>query len=106
MWLVAYIDVTVVSAQSVEALSKGSALHDGVAAELATSRKERKYAGCEVYAFPIETLGRFGNKATTVVRMLAPQSPAERSSAIAVLYQDIASILQRWNADAIMAAMA
>ena len=98
-----HIDITVVSALSVEALAKGSALHDGVAANLATSRKERKYAGCEVYAFPIEAHGRIGSTASTVIRMLAPQSSSERSRAISAIYQDIASILQRWNADSMLA---
>ena len=98
--------MTVVSALSVEALAKGSALRDETAADLATSQKARKYPGCEVYAFPIEAHGRLGNSATIVVRMLAPQNPSERSQAISSLYQDISCILQRHNADAIMAAMA
>ena len=46
----------VISASSVEALAKGSALHDGVAAETAISRKERKYPGCEVFALPVEAI--------------------------------------------------
>ena len=100
-----HIDVTVVSALSVEALAKGSALNDGVAAGLATSRKERKYSGCEVYAFPVEEHGRCGKQASTVIRMLAPQDSSERSRTIGTLYQDIACSVQRANADAILAAM-
>ena len=80
-------------------------MHDGVAAEIATSHKERKYLGCVFFAFPVEDLGRFGNKAAALIRMLAPQCPTERSHAISMLYQDVSCIPQRCNADAIIAAM-
>ena len=54
-----HIDVTVVSALSLEALARGSALHEGTAARLASTRKEKKYSICEVYALPVEAHGRF-----------------------------------------------
>ena len=38
-----YIDVTIISAQSVEALNKGSGNRDGVACEIAAKRKVTTY---------------------------------------------------------------
>ena len=101
-----YIDLTVVSAVSREALARGSASNEGVVCEIAASRKVKKYPGCEVHAFPMEDHGRLGEDAHTVIRMLAPQEPAARSQAIADLYQDLACVAQRTSADAVVAAAA
>ena len=101
-----FIDLTVVSAVSREALARGSASNDGVASEIAAARKVKKYPGCEVHAFPIEDHGRLGEAARTAIRMLAPRDPVIRSQAIADLYQDLACVAQRMSADAVIAAAA
>ena len=100
----AYVDFVVPSALSRESLAKGSALKDGMAAALAASKKCRKYPGCAVYPFPVEGRGRIGDAAATFVRLIAPWAPAERSKSIAELYHDLASVLQRASAEAVVAA--
>ena len=101
-----HVDLTVISPLSQEALAKGSALHDGVAADLAARGKVRKYPGTEVFPFPIEDHGRVGDASSTVIRMLAPSENPDRGICISDLYRDLANTLQRASADAIMAAAA
>jgi hypothetical protein len=91
-----YVDLTVVSALSVEAICRGSALRDGVAAEVASARK--------VIGFAVEDHGRFGEDALALVRALAPSAPSKRTVAIGRLYQSMAAALQRAAADAVLAA--
>jgi len=98
------IDLTVVSALSVDALGNGAALRDGVASALASRRKVRKYPNTEVYPFAVEDHGRIGEAAVTVIRMLAPVDNPERGIAIAELQRDLANTLQRASADSILAA--
>ena len=97
------IDLTVVSALSREGMSRGSALHDGVASSLAANIKIRKNPGCQAFPFPIEHPGRFGEAAADVVRLLAPAAGDGRSSVISELYHDLACTLQRFSADAVIA---
>ena len=99
-----HIDLTVVSALSVEALSKGSALHDGIAASIASGRKHSKCPNCRLFPFPVEDHGRFGEDALTVIRMVALGDPVARSAAIGGLYQGLASTLQRVAADSVITA--
>ena len=70
-----YVDLTVVSALSVESIARGSALRDGAAADVASARKESRYPNCKVVGFAVEDHGRFGEDA------LAPWSvPLPRRS--------------------------
>ena len=99
-----YIDVTVVSALSVEAIAKGAGLRDGVASDIAAQRKQFRYNHCVTWAFAVEDHGRFGEDAVGLIRALAPTEPQLRSKAIAALHQSVASTLQRSSADAILSA--
>ena len=99
-----YVDFTVVSALTIEAIAKGSALRDGVASDIAAQRKEQKYSNCVTWAFAVEDHGRFGEDAAGLIRALAPTEPQLRSKAISALHQSIACTLQRSSADAILAA--
>ena len=101
-----YVDFTVVSALSVEALSKGSALREGVAAGIAAAKKVAKYPGCATYPFPVEEHGRLGEASLTFVKMIAPTSKQLRSKAISALYHDLGSSLQRASAESLLAAVA
>ena len=67
-----YIDVTIVSAQSIEALSKGSGNRDGVACDIAAKRKARSYPNITVTPFVVEEHGSFGDDALNFVRKVAP----------------------------------
>ena len=99
-----YVDLTVASALSQEALSRGSALKDGIAAKIAADRKLAKYPGCATYPFPIEEHGRLGEAALTFAKLIAPVETSLRSKGLATLYQSLGSALQRASADAIIAA--
>ena len=99
-----YIDFTVVSALSVEAIAKGAGLRDGVASDIAAQRKQSRYNHCVTWAFAVEDHGRFGEDAVGLIRALAPTEPQLRSKAIAALHQSVASTLQRSSADAILSA--
>ena len=59
-----YVDLTVVSALSTDALSSGSADRSGAAAELASRGKHRDYPNCTLTPFVIEDHGRLGEKAS------------------------------------------
>ena len=99
-----YVDLTVVSALSTEAMRGGSALRDGAAASIAAKRKERDYPNCSVTPFVIEDHGRLGEDAVRLIRMIAPSDAAERSRAIRTLHQSLGATLQRCAADAVIAA--
>ena len=99
-----HVDLTVVSALSVDALGNGAALRDGVASALAARKKERRYPNTEVDPFAVEDHGRIGDAALTVIRMLAPPFNPDRGLAIAELQRDLASTLQRASADAVLPA--
>ena len=99
-----YVDFTVVSALAVEAIAKGAALRDGVASIIAAQRKHQRYSHCVTWAFAVEDHGRFGEDALGLIKALAPTEPQQRSKAISVLQQSLASTLQRSSADAILAA--
>ena len=77
-----YVDLTVVSALSCDALSAGSAVRDGAAAEVAAKAKFRDYPNCNLTPFVIEDHGRLGDEALRLVRVVAPVDPSERSKAI------------------------
>ena len=98
------VDLTVVSALSMEALSKGAGIRDGVAASLAEADKEDKYSNTTVVGFAVEDHGRLGESALELVRALAPAEPSARSTAIRSLHQALSSTLQRAAADAVIAA--
>ena len=100
-----HVDLTTVSALSVDARGNGAALRDGVASALAARRQIHKYLNTDVYPFPIEDHGRIGDSSVTVVRMLAPADNPERGMFIAELQRDLASTLQRASADAVLSAM-
>ena len=100
-----YVDLTVVSALSSDALSGGSAVRDGAAAEIAAKGKRRDYPNCSVTPFVIEDHGRLGEDALQFVRMIAPTEPSERSTAIRRLHQSLGATLQRIAADAVIAAV-
>jgi hypothetical protein len=99
-----FVDLTVVSALSVEAVAKGSASRDGVAAGLAADDKCIKYPNCRLMPFPLEDHGRIGDAAMCFAKLIAPQDLAKRSVVISRLYQGLAAVLQRTSADAVLAA--
>ena len=98
------MDLTVVSALSIEALAKGAAQRAGVAIEIATRKKRRDYPNIAVLTFVIEDHGRIGEEARTFVRRLAPVEPSARSRALRSLYQALSACCQRASADAVLAA--
>ena len=100
-----HIDLTIVSAAAREALGKGSASKDGVAASFAAARKRAKYPMCAVLPFVMEEHGRLGDDALSFARKIAPRGTDERSEALRELYQALGATMQRASADAIIAAM-
>ena len=98
------VDLTVVSALSVEALEKGSPQRKGVASELAEKKKRRDYPLIPVVPFAIEDHGRFGEDALRFARKVAPTELSKRAVELARLYQSLGSCLQRSAADAVIAA--
>ena len=101
-----HIDLTIVSATAREALGKGSATKDGAAARSAEARKRAKYPLCAVLPFVLEDHGRLGEDALSFIRKIAPREAAARSDAIRRLHQSLGATMQRYAADAIIAAMA
>ena len=102
-----HVDVTIVAPTSVAALGHGSAVHDGAAAQVAAARKVSKYPGCTVHPFPLEDMGRLGEAAIRLAKMIAPRDgPSRRSAALSRLYQSLGAAVQRANAAAILAAAA
>ncbi len=99
-----YIDLTVVSCLSTEALSGGSAVRDGAAAAIAARGKVKDYPSCSVTPFVIEDHGRLGEDALRLIRTLAPVDPADRSKAIRRIHQSLGATLQRCAAEAVIAA--
>ena len=99
-----YVDLTVASALSQEALAGGSAVRSGAAAEIAAKGKVRDYPSCAITPFVIEDHGRLGEEALCLIRALAPVDPVERSTAIRRLHQSLGATLQRCAADAVIAA--
>ena len=99
-----YIDLTVVSALTREALQHGSARRDGAAATVAARHKRAKYPQCQVTPFVIEDHGRLGEDAVALIKLLAPIDPVRRSKAVRALHQSLGAVLQRHAADAVLAA--
>ena len=58
----------------------------------------------DVVPFAIEAHGRLGESAIRLIRSIAPIGARERAEAIGTLYQNISSLLQRTQADAIITA--
>ena len=100
-----YVDLTIASACSQEALSRGSAGFAGVAASIAEERKCSKYPNIDPWPFAIEDHGRWGDSAIALSRALAPPSLSLRSASLRRLQQAVAVALQRTAADAMLAAM-
>ena len=101
----AFIDLTIVSATAREALGKGSASTDGAAARSAAARKRARYPHCAVLPFVLEDHGRLGEDALSFIRKIAPREAAARSDAIRRLHQGLGATMQRFVADAVIAAM-
>ena len=99
-----FIDLTVVSALSSDALSAGSAVRNGAAAEIAARGKHRDYPNCCLTPFVIEDHGRLGEEALQFIRLLAPSDLAERTRAIRSLHRSLGATFQRVAADAVIAA--
>ena len=99
-----YVDFTVVSALSTEALRARSFARGGVAAGIAVRRKRASYPNAEVVTFAVEEHGRIGDEALQFVRMFAPQDPSRRFIAIRRLYQSLGTVLQRYSSDSLIAA--
>ena len=99
-----HVDVKVADATSREALSKNAANRDGVAAQVLDNRKRSKYPNISVMPFSVEAHGRLGEDAKKLAKIIGPADTKYRSTAIADLYQRVASLLQRTQADAIIAA--
>jgi hypothetical protein len=98
------LDVTVVSALSQQSLPSGSARRDGAGAAAAARRKRARYLQANMMPFVIEEHGRLGDDAVAIARQLAPQEPGERTEVLNYLYQTLASIVQRYSADSLLAA--
>ena len=99
------IDITVVSPLTQEMPRHGLAARvPGAAASAAAAHKREKYPGISVVPFVVEHFGRWGEDAIALAKRLAPAEGHLRAEAISELYQDIASAIQRANADAILAA--
>jgi hypothetical protein len=77
-----------------------------VAAAIAARRKNAAYPEICVLAFAVEDHGRLGEDALMLARLFAPSEPSARSLAIRRLYQGLGNTLQRYAADAVMAATA
>ena len=101
----AYIDVSIVTALSQEALASGSAKHDGKAAEIAAKGKRKDYPLINVTPFIVEDHGRFGSDAIAFLKRVAPTDAGARSKAMSNLYHRLAAFLQRTAADAVLAAI-
>ena len=101
-----YIDLTVVSALTSDALSAGSAVRNGAAAEVAARGKFRDYPNCSLTPFVVEDHGRLGEEALRFLRLVAPSELSERSKAIRSLHRSLGATLQRIAADAVIAATA
>ena len=101
-----YIDLTVVSTLSSDALSGSSSLWNGVATEIAAKAKYKDYPNCSLTPFGIEDHGRLGEEALKFVRTLAFVEPSERSKSIRSLHRSLSATLQRVAADAVIAATA
>ena len=99
-----FVDVTIVSVCAREALQKGAALRDGVAAALAARRKRDKYHNIPVVPFVLEEHGRLGADAIALAKKIAPLDGPSRSEAIRQLYQAVAAASQRIAADGILSA--
>ncbi len=84
-----------------EALASNAANRDGAAAQVLENCKRLKYPRISVVPFAVEAHGRLGSAALEFVKLVAPQDPAARSAALVRLYQRVASLLQRMQADAI-----
>jgi len=101
----AYVDVSIVTALSQEALSRGAANHAGRAAEIAAKGKHKDYPLIAVTPFIVEDHGRFGEEALRFLRRIAPTDPRLRSKAIRELYQRLGALLQRHASDAVLSAI-
>ena len=99
-----HIDISIVTALSVEALARGSHLHDGKAASIAANGKRTDYPLINVTPFIVEDHGRSGEDALAFIRRVAPVDPGQRSKAIRELYHRLGAVLQRSAADAVLAA--
>ena len=99
-----YVDVTVADATALEALAKNSGGRDAAAAQVLESRKRAKYPGITMVPFAVEAHGRVGPAAMGLIRQLAPKEPRARANALASLYQGMAAVLQRTQADAVLTA--
>ena len=99
-----YIDLTVVSALSSDALAGGAAIREGAAAEIGARGKFRDYPNCSLTPFVIEDHGRLGEEALRFVRLIAPAELSQRSKAIRRLHQSLGATLQRVAAEAVIAA--
>ena len=100
----AFVDVSIVSALSVEAIRGGSAAQAGKAAEIAEKAKRRDYPGVCLTPFIVEDHGRLGDDAARFIRHVAPREPAAGRRATARLYHTLGALLQRRSADAVLAA--
>jgi len=101
-----YVDISIASALSAEALAGGSAARDGRAAEIAERRKHAAYPLIGVTPCIIEDHGRIGEEALTLIRRIAPASLTDRAVAIRELYQRMSATLQRIASDAVLSAVA
>ena len=99
-----HIDVTVYSPFTVAALRAGSATRAGVAASIAEADKRRDYPGIDVIPFCLETLGRPSDSAAALVRRSYSKHSEHRAARIAEFWQDLSCVLQRHNAEAVLAA--
>ena len=100
-----YVDLTIVSACSQEAIGCGSAVAAGTAARLAEQHKCAKYPNIETWPFAVEDHGRWGDSAVALARTLAPTAASLRSFSLSRLYQSVGCALQCLAADAMVAAI-
>ena len=100
-----HVDLTVASPLCSSALRAGSSYKPGVAADVLARHKITKYRLAKLTPFAIETFGRLSDSASDFVRVLAP-ADSSRSRTISAMHQDLATILQRFNAEMVLTSAA
>ena len=96
-----HIDVTVASPLTASAIRAGSAFKPGIAAAILEKHELNKYRVAELAPFAVETCGRLGDHAADLFRRIAPAG-ANKSRSISMMQQDLATILQRLNAEMVL----
>ena len=97
--------VVVVEVHSKDAHKMGQqAAHDGHAAASKEDKKRVRYPGPNLIPFAVESMGRLGDGAHSLLRALAPKDPSERSRVLGAARQTLSVLVQMGNAELILSA--